>query len=164
MTLVLTADHLHQMRSHGERMYPEECCGILVGQLLPDAGQRQLLELHPADNDWRPDVDVDDGNPSGAQGESQHLSRTRRYWIDPRRLLQIQRYARDRNLAIIGIYHSHPDHDAVPSECDRTLAWPDYSYVIVSVHRGQAVDVRSWQLDETHHFQPDPLQMLSIAP
>jgi len=164
MTLVLTADHLHQMRSHGERLYPEECCGILVGRLLPDTQQRQLLEIHPANNDWQPDIDLGAENLSGAAGKTQPLNRSRRYWIDPRHLLQTQRYARDRNLAIIGIYHSHPDHEAIPSECDRTLAWPDYSYVIMSVRQGQAIDIRSWQLDETHHFRPDPLQILSIAP
>lgn len=80
-----------------------------------------------------------------------------RYWIDPKDLLEAQRYARDRHYQVIGIYHSHPDHPAVPSECDRVLAWSGYSYLIVSVQQGIAQDLLCWTLDETHQFQPESL-------
>jgi proteasome lid subunit RPN8/RPN11 len=52
-------------------------------------------------------------------------------------------------LAIIGFYHSHPDHPARPSDFDREHAWPFYSYVIVSVATGRAAGMASWVLDET---------------
>jgi proteasome lid subunit RPN8/RPN11 len=56
--------------------------------------------------------------------------------------------AREDGLEVVGIFHSHPDHPAVPSECDRRLAWPQYLYVILSVERGQVVDVRHWVLKD----------------
>jgi proteasome lid subunit RPN8/RPN11 len=48
--------------------------------------------------------------------------------------------------ALLGFYHSHPDHPAEPSGFDRDHAWPNFSYVIVSVRDGRAEDVRSWRL------------------
>jgi proteasome lid subunit RPN8/RPN11 len=49
---------------------------------------------------------------------------------------------------VLGFYHSHPDCPARPSEYDREHAWPFYSYVIVSIAKGSAVDMTSWLLDE----------------
>jgi proteasome lid subunit RPN8/RPN11 len=57
-------------------------------------------------------------------------------------------------LALLGYYHSHPDHPARPSEYDRQHAWPYYSYVIVAIEKAKAVDMTSWSLDEaTEQFQ-----------
>jgi proteasome lid subunit RPN8/RPN11 len=84
-------------------------------------------------------------------------TKQKRYWIKPATLLQAQKYARDRGWDIIGIYHSHPDHPALPSECDRQWAWPDYSYVIVSVTQAKADPIQSWVLDGQHQFQSEPI-------
>jgi proteasome lid subunit RPN8/RPN11 len=78
-------------------------------------------------------------------------------------MLMAMREARNCSLEIIGIYHSHPDHPAVPSECDRQLAWPQYSYIIVSVAQGYAAESKSWILDDTHQFQPEPIVIAAIA-
>jgi proteasome lid subunit RPN8/RPN11 len=58
---------------------------------------------------------------------------------------------------IIGIYHSHPDHPAVPSESDRLLAWSAYSYIILSVQSNGVADYRSWTLDEEQQFQEEEI-------
>jgi proteasome lid subunit RPN8/RPN11 len=54
----------------------------------------------------------------------------------------------ETGLAVLGFYHSHPDHPARPSEYDRQHAWPFYSYVIVAIAKGKPVDLTSWLLDE----------------
>lgn len=72
-------------------------------------------------------------------------------------MLKVQKEARDRQLDIIGIYHSHPDHPAIPSEFDRLCGWQAYSYIIVSVLQGKARDVLSWSLDDNHQFQPEEI-------
>lgn len=82
-------------------------------------------------------------------------SKVDRYWIDPAEMLAMMREARQRNLDMIGVYHSHPNHAAIPSECDRQLAWQQYSYVIISVQQGMAADLYSWRLDENNQFQPE---------
>ena len=72
-------------------------------------------------------------------------------------MLAAQRHARDRGIDVVGIYHSHPDHEAVPSECDRQLAWQSYRYLILSVRQGKADALQCWSLDGDRQFQPDPL-------
>jgi proteasome lid subunit RPN8/RPN11 len=79
-------------------------------------------------------------------------------------MLKAQKDARDRNLDIIGIYHSHPDHPAVPSEFDRAIAWQRYSYVIVSVQQGKTCDLQSWSLDDNCQFQSEEILTLSPEP
>jgi len=49
-------------------------------------------------------------------------------------------------LDVIGFYHSHPDHAAKPSEYDKDHALPFYSYVIVSVEKGAAKELTTWEL------------------
>ena len=74
-------------------------------------------------------------------------------------MMRVQKQAREQGLNIIGVYHSHPDHAAVPSECDRAQAWPTYAYVIVSVCKGKSVDVQNWALDLSRQFQPEAMRV-----
>jgi proteasome lid subunit RPN8/RPN11 len=168
VTLYLTSEHLHQLQTHAEQTYPEECCGLLMGQFgdenhSPDfVLNKTLIEVWPTDNTWSAALETKLAlapNPC----ESSSLTRTRRYAIDPQILLRAQREGRDRQLEIIGIYHSHPDHPAIPSECDRTLAWPQYSYIIVAVHQGKAQDLQSWSLDDDDRFQPEEISVRALA-
>lgn len=147
------------MQTHAEQAYPHEGCGLLVGTLDAATNQKTLVKLVLLENSWAADVAaelIEQGH-----GDSATLTKTRRYWIDPKDLLETQRQAREDGLAIIGVYHSHPDAEAVPSECDRDLAWSTYAYIIVSVRHGAAVDLQNWQLDDNHQFQPEPMK---IAP
>jgi len=178
VVLVLSKQQLSEMSAHAKRAYPEECCGLMLGrfqrtasvekrasnQLVDSAKpqQKQLIELEALNNEWTPEVLAATQSKSTSQGmevnEEAHTKR-RRYWIDPKDMLRVQREAREKGLNIIGIYHSHPDHVAVPSECDRALAWPEYAYVIVSVCEGKAVDVQNWALDSDHQFQPEAMEV-----
>lgn len=154
--LALTPEHIAEMKAHAERSYPEECCGLMLGQLelgQNSASQKQLVELVALDNSWDPEV----AENLLTEDATDVQSKRRRYWIDPRELLRVQREARNRSLSIIGVYHSHPDAAAVPSECDRALAWAEYSYSIVSVRHGRAADLQNWALDAAHQFQPEPM-------
>ncbi len=148
MVLKLAPTHLQAIVAHAESTYPEECCGLLLG--IADSTGNIVVEMKPVENHW-----------SAEPAES--LDKTRRYEIAPQSMLAVMREGRARNLTIVGIYHSHPDHPAVPSECDRQLAWQHYSYVIVSVDRGGAIDWQSWSLDDAHQFQPEKILMPSIA-
>lgn len=164
MTLTITSAHLGAIRAHAERTYPEECCGLVLGVSgsHPHPDSRTAVELWPVDNNWTASLD---GAIAPALAEGSLATKTRRYWIDPKDVLAAQRHARDQKLNVIGVYHSHPDHPAVPSECDRTLAWPGYSYLIVSVPQGHAQDLLSWSLDDNHQFQPEALLIgVSVDP
>ena len=147
MVLKLDSPHLQTIAAHAESTYPEECCGLLLGTV--NATDTIIVAVKSTENAWSADA-IDIGEP---------LNKTRRYEIAPEFMLAAMREGRDRNLAIVGIYHSHPDQPAVPSECDRQLAWQHYSYVIVSVEQGVAIEWRSWRLDANHQFQPEEILM-----
>src|SRR5918996_1517486 len=68
-----------------------------------------------------------------------------RFLITPEELMKGERYARSRDLEVVGFYHSHPDSPAVPSKYDLDHAWPTYSYIIVSTGEGQSSDLFSWE-------------------
>lgn len=69
-----------------------------------------------------------------------------RYDLDPADLLAAEDSARKAGQQVIGVYHSHPEQDALPSELDRVGAWAGWSYAILSVFDGQVRDLRAWRL------------------
>ncbi|HEY9727851.1 MAG TPA: M67 family metallopeptidase [Chroococcales cyanobacterium] len=155
--LKLHSHHLQAMQTHAESTYPEECCGLLLGQLSDD--EKILIEVLLTENSW----DAEAVEAFQAVEGSAQLDTTKRtrYSIAPEAMLKAQKDARDRNLNIIGIYHSHTDHPAIPSEFDRAIAWQQYSYVIISVQQGKACDFKSWSLDDEHQFQAEELLTIS---
>jgi proteasome lid subunit RPN8/RPN11 len=127
----LSARLLEEIERHAEREYPRECCGLLVGRIEDDGRTRVVLETYPVANSWE-------------DGDTMH----RRMLIQPRDYMQAERHFSARGLGVVGNYHSHPDHPAVPSEFDlKNLApWATMSYVVVAVAKGRAVELRSWEL------------------
>ncbi len=153
MTINLQNEHLQAIRTHAERVYPNECCGLLLGCL--GETQKECVEVWETQNAW--EADAPETREFDRTVENP-LTQERRYTIAPEEMLAAQRYCRDRDLTLIGIYHSHPNHPAIPSECDRQLAWPEYSYIIVSVTGGSSGDLRSWQLDGDGQFQSEEIR------
>lgn len=147
--LIISPEQRAQIGSHAERIYPEECCGLLIGTV--EGEEKIVTEVHEAENNW--------GNDAAAAFSEIAGSKRNRFSIDPKVLLKAQKESRQRHLGIIGIYHSHPDAPAIPSEFDRRIAWSGYSYLIVSVCQGSAVELRSWTLDPAHQFQPEAISL-----
>ena len=58
------------------------------------------------------------------------------------------REPRAAGLEVVGVWHSHPDHSAQPSETDRSAAWEGWSYLILSVTSEGVTESRSWRLRE----------------
>ena len=131
---------LLDIRAHGERTFPNECCGIVLGT-LDESGVdgttsvKTATELRPIENEF-------------ADGEQYH-----RFLITEEQMLAAELYARKHGLEIVGIYHSHPDCASVPSEYDRSHAVPLYSFLITSILQGKAADVQNWTLvwDDAKH-------------
>ncbi|MDR2612202.1 MAG: M67 family metallopeptidase [Deltaproteobacteria bacterium] len=131
--IILPADMDALIRSEGERAYPYECCGLILGPLPGPSGGgpgdvRRAARLVPLEN--------------AREGEK----RRRRFHIDPLDFLRAEREAVSAGLEILGVYHSHPDHPARPSDHDLRQALPFYSYVIVAVEKGRARELTSWRL------------------
>jgi proteasome lid subunit RPN8/RPN11 len=145
---------LTQICRHAEQAYPDECCGLLMGR-LDTADHKILVEVLPTENAW--DEETAKTFESLETSEKPLTTTERRYTIAPEVLLNAQKQGRECQLSIIGIYHSHPNHAAIPSEFDRVCAWLGYSYIIVSVQQGKATDIQNWCLDQQHQFQPEAM-------
>jgi proteasome lid subunit RPN8/RPN11 len=74
-------------------------------------------------------------------------SEERRFLVSPQDMLACMKRAREARMDLVGVYHTHPEHPAVPSAFDRDAAWPEWSYVILSVRGGQVAEVRSWVVE-----------------
>jgi proteasome lid subunit RPN8/RPN11 len=146
--LHLSPSHLQTIIVHAEHAYPEECCGLLLGKMTADG--HWVMQVRSLDNAWTAADFITDPVSAAAP-------KTRRYAIAPADMLRVMREARSQGQDIIGIYHSHPDHPSVPSECDRQQAWQGYAYLIVSVPQGRAQTWQNWTLDPDHQFQADPI-------
>lgn len=125
--IYLSEEHKKQIEAHGETAFPNECGGMLIGRF--EDGKKTVVELLPMEN---------------AMSESEQFNRV---LILPKDVLRAERYARSQKLDVIGYYHSHPDHPAVPSQFDLDHALPVWSYIIVSVQSGKAADVRAWEME-----------------
>lgn len=122
-----------RIREHGAESYPYECCGALLGR--ESDGGRRVVELLPLAN-------------------RRHDSLRNRFSISPEDYRRAEQVAAERELELLGWYHSHPDHPALPSEFDREHAWPWFSYVIVSVEQGKAGPMVAWRLaDDRSRFR-----------
>ena len=135
------------LRRHGERTYPHECCGVLLGRSVD--GVNIVEEV------------VEAGN---TRTDSAH----NRYHIAPIELVRIQRQARAKLLDIVGFYHSHPDHPAQWSATDIAEAhWLGCSYVITRVALGKADVTNSFLLigvtEEDKSFEEEPIEILIAA-
>ena len=122
----LSATQRAELDAHAAQTYPDECCGILLGQTTD--GERAVARLLPIDNQWD-------------AGE-----RRRRFLITPQDMLRAEREGRLVGQDVLGFYHSHPDAPARPSEFDREHAWPWYSYLIAGVVNGAVETLTGWQL------------------
>ncbi len=126
-----------QMLEHAQRIFPDECCGFLFG-IEDSDGNREIKEILEVDN-------------------SKAGDKRRRFEISPRDYLRAEKYAIEHDQPLLGIYHSHPGHPAIPSEHDRVAAQPYFSYIIVSVIQGKTDHIRSWRLGEDFRFEEEDL-------
>jgi len=73
-------------------------------------------------------------------------------------LLHADDEARGRGLDVVGIYHSHPNHPAAPSEFDRSRATPWYTYVILSIVDRKPREMTAWRFEASmKRFEPEEL-------
>ena len=119
-----------RMVAHARSTYPNECCGAMLGAVN---GNESVVQVAvPLENSFA--------------GQQQA-----RYEIRNEDLLAADAEARARRMALIGIYHSHPDCDAYFSETDLRNSCPWYSFVILSIQKGEFHHANSWRpnLDQT---------------
>jgi proteasome lid subunit RPN8/RPN11 len=127
----LGAGLIEKIGHHAEGDYPHECCGLLIGRIEDGGRTRVVFETYPVENAFE------------QEGERHH-----RMSISPLEYARAERLYASRGFGVVGNYHSHPDHPAVPSQFDleHLAPWPTMSYIVVAVREGKIADIRSWEL------------------
>ena len=160
----LSEAHLDAIRAHGASAFPNECCGVLMGDVESmETGHKTVREVRPLANVFEPSAEFETSVlPAGAEaGEVATVGQERRYFVSPQEMFALMQEERRTRRKILGFYHSHPNHPARPSAYDREWASPWYTYIIVSVRDGRPADLTAWQLDDDRRaFSPETWEIL----
>ena len=124
------------MHEHAESTFPNECCGFFYGS---DETTRNVTMARMVQN-------------------SKEGDQRRRFEISAFDYMQAEKFATENNLTLLGIYHSHPNHPAKPSEHDLKQAVPFFSYIIISVMDGKVENTTSWRLDDKLKFMEESIE------
>jgi proteasome lid subunit RPN8/RPN11 len=116
-----------QIRFVAEKAYPEEGCGMLLGSYTEGIYYvHEIIEFLNATS----------------------LDRTQRYLITAAQYRSAERTALEKHLSIVGVFHSHPDHEPYPTPFDIEQALPHLAYLILAVNGRLSGTMTSWVLDE----------------
>lgn len=142
--MLLSSSMIEVMHQHARDAYPDECCGLIVGQPPGDAGmsgqeRMRLLPLRNVQNEYH-------------ERDPETYTRTARraYLIDPFEFERILEDARDNNEVLRGIFHSHPDEESYFSQEDKNAAvpfgdipaFPQAEQIVMSVMKGEVKGAR----------------------
>lgn len=103
---------------HAEEAYPYEGCGVLLSK----KGSEIVSGSVRAKN-----------RVSGESAGTHFL-------LDPLEIYDIEKKAEDEGYDVAGFYHTHPEHEAIPSDEDKLYMIPEQLYLIVSVISGRCSD------------------------
>jgi proteasome lid subunit RPN8/RPN11 len=145
----LGAGLIEEIGRQAEREYPRECCGLLIGRIEDGGRTRVIVGTYPVENAFED------------AGERHH-----RMSVDPLEYARAERLYAARGLGVVGNYHSHPDHTAVPSQFDleHLAPWPTMSYIVISVRAGKRAEIRSWELAEDRsRFDEEEMAMEALG-
>jgi proteasome lid subunit RPN8/RPN11 len=132
---------LAAMTAHAVEGYPEESCGVVLGD---DSGN----EVHRL-------VNIQNTLHANDPATFPRDARTA-YTIDPKELGAVLEQGEGRGLVFKALYHSHPEHDAYFSAEDKACAmpfgeptYPDTAQIVISVMSGSVgrVAVYAWNPD-----------------
>lgn len=119
-------------------IFPDECCGFFYGTEDAD-GDRNITDVLVVHN--------------AKEGDKR-----KRFEISAKDYLKAEQFAEQNQLQFLGVYHSHPNHPAIPSEHDRLSAQPYFSYIIISVSENEIKDIRCWRLNELFQFEEEQVE------
>ncbi len=119
--LYLSKKQKDELIEHSKRESPNEACGILAGK------EEKVKKIYRLTN-------IDKSSKT--------------FFMEPKEQLGVMKEIRNLGLEMVGIYHSHIETEAYPSEHDVELAYyPEASFVIVSIKDKDNPSIRSFKID-----------------
>lgn len=112
---------IDEMVAHAREDLPNECCGMIGGR---------------------------DGEATSVVRVLNAAASPLRYEMDPQGQFDALKQIEGAGEELLGIYHSHTRSAAYPSQTDvnQAVAWPEQVYVIVSLEKEEAPDVKAYDL------------------
>jgi [CysO sulfur-carrier protein]-S-L-cysteine hydrolase len=112
--------YIDEMVSHARQEMPNECCGVLTGKV------GGVIKLFRTTNSEHSPI---------------------RYSIEPNELIKIYQEMDAQGWDLLGIYHSHINHEAYPSPVDIKYAYfPQSFYIIISLIDSTQPVVRAFNI------------------
>ncbi|GAC1465946.1 MAG: M67 family metallopeptidase [Desulfuromonadaceae bacterium] len=132
--MLLIPKNIHDdMTAHAREGFPLEVCGILGG-----TGESVSAIYRMTNTD----------------ASNEH------FMMEPREQFAVIKDLRGKGLAMLAIYHSHPETPARPSEEDIRLALtPDVSYLIISLADAAVPDIKSYKIS-SGDVQLEPIEVI----
>lgn len=129
-TVELPAAVRRVMDDEARAGYPLEICGALVGRDGPTGLRVNRAVAFP--------------------NTAEEATRRRRFFVDPRTVLLLDRELRGGPDRMLGFYHTHPDAEAEPSATDLEFfqLWPETVWIITAVRGGAPDTPRAWWLND----------------
>jgi len=117
--IIISDKHIKEIIQHAKDGYPEEVCGILAGK------KDKVIKVFKITN-------------------IEHSSVS--YFMDSKQQFKAMKECREKGWKMIGIYHSHPEANAYPSDKDVKLAfYEDVAYIIISLKENKPV-VKAYEI------------------
>lgn len=113
-----------QLLEHAEKERPNESCAILYGK--NNGNTATVTEIYFTKN-----IDESPVN----------------FTISNEELIKAYKIAEEKHLEIVGIFHSHPDSNAVPSNTDKRFM--ESNPVVWVIYSGVSKEFKAYTLDES---------------
>ena len=133
--LRISQSHLQVLFQEALETYPSECCGFLLG--TEEKGVQHVKRLVVCTNEA--------------------INKRTNFLISANCYREAEQKADENGLCLLGVYHSHPNCAATPSELDSLAAFPYFSYLILSVSKDGATGVRCWKLNGQLLFEEEEI-------
>ena len=135
MSQLFLSQHLRdQLALLASLGYPNETCGVLLGKQV-----QGHISVHRIEESPYPNLEQSEGH----------------FKLDPLDLNNATRKAKKHGLEIVGIWRAFPDKPYTPSQDERHSAWPNYSYLLVSITPKGISTLRSWRLTSNQLLEED---------
>ncbi|MGH7781246.1 MAG: Mov34/MPN/PAD-1 family protein [Candidatus Binataceae bacterium] len=157
----ITRASIDAIVAQGEREFPNECCGFIIGSAAGDS----VEEVRPITN-------IQNRKHAEDPAAFSRDARTA-FLMEPKEHLAVMNEVDRRKLALRIVYHSHPDHGAYFSATDRAAAcsfdpsepdYPDTAYLVMSIRAGKFVRAAAFVWDEANkEFAETELEVVSLV-
>jgi|YNPBryulayer2012_1023412.scaffolds.fasta_scaffold01113_6 proteasome lid subunit RPN8/RPN11 len=141
--MLISLSNLNRIKAHAKETFPEECCGLLIGNVEEENAIRRNIVRYiaPCVNRWRGD-------------------RTQGFEIAAYQRYDIEMAAKEYGMSIVGTYHSHTLFGAFPSaaDCDEIPIYQ--TMLIVAVSNGVVEEVRAFCKDINREVVEEHIRFL----